>query len=78
MEHMNVNLKHMESSTSGDSDKGSCTEALQIGATGQDPVKQGADQTPLNGVGMPASQEFKFGEPGESEREGRHSRPPSH
>jgi len=39
----------MESSASGDSDKGSCTEATQIGATVQDPVEQGAGETPLIG-----------------------------
>jgi len=49
MEHTNVNLKDMEGSTSGDSDMGSCTEAPQIGATGPDPVEQGADETPLIG-----------------------------
>ena len=49
MEHMNVNLKDMESSAPGDSDKGSCTEAPQIGATGWDPVEQGAGETPLLG-----------------------------
>jgi len=37
----------MESFASGDSDKGSCTEAPQIGATGQDPVEQGAGETPV-------------------------------
>jgi len=31
LEHTNENPKHMESSESGDSDKGSCTEAPQIG-----------------------------------------------
>jgi len=36
MECLNENLKDMENSASGDSDKGSCTEAAQIGATGQD------------------------------------------
>ena len=35
----------MESSTFGDSDKGSCTEDPQIGATGRDPVEQGAGKT---------------------------------
>ena len=53
MEHANENLKDMESSASGDSDKGSCTEDPQIGATGQDPVEQGAGETPLIGGGMP-------------------------
>jgi len=46
MEFTNKNPKHMESSASGDSDKGSFTEAPQIGATVQDPVKQGAGETP--------------------------------
>ena len=44
----------MESSTSGDSDKGSCTEALQIGVTGRDPGEQGAGETPLIGGGSPS------------------------
>jgi len=47
MEGTNENLKDMESSASGDSDKGSCTEAPQIGATGRDPIEQGAGETPL-------------------------------
>jgi len=49
MEGTNENLKHLESSASEDSDKGSCTEAPQIGATGRDPVEQGAGETPLIG-----------------------------
>ena len=53
MVHMNVNLKDMESSTSGDSDKDPCTEAPQIGATGWDPVEQGAGKTPLIGGECP-------------------------
>jgi hypothetical protein len=56
MEHANENLKDMESSTSGDSDKGSCTEVPQIGATGQNPVEQGEGETPLIGEGMSVSQ----------------------
>ena len=47
IERTNENLKDMESSVSGDSDKGSCTEAPQTGATGRDSVKQGAGETPL-------------------------------
>ena len=49
MECTNGNLKDMESSTSGGSDKGSCTEALQTGATGWDPVEQGAGKTTMIG-----------------------------
>ena len=79
MEHTNVNLKDMESSASGDSDKGSCTEAPQIGATGRDPVEQGVGETPLiGGGGTPASQQFQSGEHRGPDREGWHSRPPSH
>jgi hypothetical protein len=78
MEHTNVNLKDMESSASGDSDKGSCTEAPQIGATGRDSFEQGAGETTLIGEGTPASQQFKFGEPGGPGREGRQSQPQSH
>jgi len=44
MEHTNENVKDMESSASGDSDKGSCTKT---GATGRDQVEQGAGETPL-------------------------------
>jgi len=51
MERTNENFKDMESSASGDSDKGSCTEAPRIGATAQDPVKQEAGETPLIGGG---------------------------
>ena len=54
MEHTKVNLKDMESSASEDSDKGSCTEAPQIGATGRDPVEQGADETTLIGGEHPS------------------------
>ena len=43
----NVEFKDMESSTSGDSDKGPCTEAPQIGATGRDPAEQRVGETPL-------------------------------
>ena len=49
MERTNVNLQDTESSTSRDSDKGSCTGAPQIGATGRDPVEQGAGENPLIG-----------------------------
>ena len=49
MERTNENLKDMEGSASGDSDKGSCTEAPQIGATGRDPVEQGAVEPPVIG-----------------------------
>lgn len=49
MENTKVNLEYMESSASGDSDKGPCPEALQIGATGQDPVEHGVGETPLTG-----------------------------
>ena len=51
MESTNENLKDMESSASGDSDKGSCTETPRIGATGWDPVGQGAGETSLIGGG---------------------------
>jgi len=51
MERKNENLKDMESSASGDSDKGSCTEAPQTGATGRDPVEQGVGEIPLIGCG---------------------------
>jgi hypothetical protein len=54
MERTNVNLKDIESSTSADSDKGSCTEALQVGATGQDPAEQGAGETSLIGGEHPS------------------------
>jgi len=53
MEFTNKNPKHMESSASGNSDKGSCSEAPQIRATVQDPVKQGAGKTPLIGGECP-------------------------
>jgi len=53
MERTKVNLKDKESSASGDSDKGFCTEAPQIGAAGQDPVEQGAGETPLIGEERP-------------------------
>jgi len=56
MEHTKVKLKDMASSAPGDSDKGSCTEAPQTGATGRDPVEQGADETPLIGGRTPFSQ----------------------
>jgi len=49
MESTIVNLKDKVSSISGDSDKGSCTEALQTGVTGRDPREQGAGETPLIG-----------------------------
>ena len=37
----------MQSNASGDSDNDSCTEDSQIAATGRDPVKQRAGETPL-------------------------------
>jgi len=43
---MNKNQEHKESSLVGDSDKGSCSEALH-GAAGQNPVAQGAGETPV-------------------------------
>ena len=42
-----VEFKDMESSSAGDSDKGPCTEAPQIGATGWDPAEQRVGETPL-------------------------------
>jgi len=54
MEHTKANLEDMERSASGDSDKGSCTEALQIGATVREPVGQGTDKTPLIGGECPS------------------------
>ena len=54
MERTNENLKDVESSASGDSDKGSCTETPQIGAPGRDPVEQGAGDTPLTGGERPS------------------------
>ena len=45
----NGKIKDVESSAPGDSEKGSCMEAPQIGATTQDPVEQGMDETPLIG-----------------------------
>ena len=53
MERTNDNLKDMESSASGESDKGSCTEAPQIGAAGWDPVEQRAGETSLTGEERP-------------------------
>jgi len=53
MECTKENLKDMESSASGESDKGSCTDNLQIEATGRDPVEQGAGKTPLIGGECP-------------------------
>jgi len=50
MECTNENLKDMESSASGDSDKGSCTEAAQIGTTGRDPVEQGASRQEVTDI----------------------------
>jgi len=49
MENTDINLEHKESSAVGDSIKGFCSEAPQIGAAGQNPVKQGAGETPLIG-----------------------------
>ena len=54
LEHMKVNLEDMERSTSRDTDKGSCTENPQIGATVGEPVEQGANKTPLIGVERPS------------------------
>jgi len=51
MERTNENLKDMESSASGDSVKGSCSDAPQIVAPGRDPVEQGAGETSLIGGG---------------------------
>jgi len=53
MEFTNKNPKLVESSAFGDSDKGSCSEAPQIGATVQVPVEHWADKTPLKGGGDP-------------------------
>jgi len=49
MEHTFINLEDKDSSPPGESDKGSCTEGLQIGAAGRNPVEQGAGETPLIG-----------------------------
>ena len=51
----NVKTKDMESSARGDSEKGSCTEALQIGATGRDPAEQEVGETPQIGGERPLS-----------------------
>jgi hypothetical protein len=48
MENMYIHLEHKESSTPGDSDKGSCSQA-PYEAAGQNPVEQGAGETPLIG-----------------------------
>ena len=53
MEYTKVK-EDMECSASGDSDKGSCTEAPQIGETVREPVEQGADETPLTGRECPS------------------------
>jgi len=56
MERTNENVKEMESSSSGDSDKVSCVEAPQIGEAVRDPVEQGAGETTLvGGGGKPVS-----------------------
>jgi len=55
-----VNLKDKESSASGDSDKGSCTEAPQTGEAGWDPVQQGAGETPLTGEERPSPSSFSL------------------
>jgi len=47
LEHTKVNLEDMECSAFGDSDKGSCTEAPQIGTTVRKPVEQRVEETPL-------------------------------
>ena len=49
MENTDINLERKECSADGDSEKGFCPEALQTGAAGQNPVEQGAGQTPLAG-----------------------------
>ena len=49
MENTDINLEHKESSTVWDSEKGFCSEAPQTGAAGQNPVEQGAGDTPLIG-----------------------------
>ena len=53
----NGKIKDMESSSPGDSDKGPCTEALQIGTTGRDPAEQRVGETPLIGGGTPTFQQ---------------------
>ena len=45
----NGKIKNLESSAPEDSEKGSCMEAPQIGATRQDPVEQEVGETPLIG-----------------------------
>jgi len=49
MEHTFINFEDKESSAPGDSDKGSCTEALHIGVAEQNPAEQGAGENPLTG-----------------------------
>jgi len=49
MENMDINLGHKESSAVGDSGKGFCSEAPQIGKAGQIPVEHEAGETPLIG-----------------------------
>jgi len=49
MEHTFIILEDKESCAPGDSDKGFCTEAPHIGVAGQNPVEQGAGETPLLG-----------------------------
>jgi hypothetical protein len=49
MENTDINLGHKESSAVGDSEKGFCSEAPQIGAAGQIPVEQGEGGIPLIG-----------------------------
>jgi len=49
MEHKELNLESKESSASGDSNNGFCSEAQQIGAAGLNPVGQGEGETPLTG-----------------------------
>jgi hypothetical protein len=48
MENTYINLEHKENSAPGDSDNGSCSEALYRTA-GQNPVEQGAGRTPVIG-----------------------------
>ena len=76
MENTVENSENMESSALGDSNKGSRLEALQNGATGRDPAKQGAGETPLTGGGTPDSQQSKPRESGGCNGESEHSWPP--
>jgi len=42
-----LNLEYVQGSTVGDSEMGFCLDAPQIGAAGQNPIEQGAGETPL-------------------------------